>query len=220
MPVSDLDCARLCWSLYNEPNFSWDDLLLPAADDGICVAVKRIGAVAVVVFRGSVSPQDWFRDFESELFHELPSPFDALGDVAVGFGEGMVDLFHAKMMAVLDTPWMVTGHSLGAARASLFAGMGIAAGKPPIRRVAFGPPRVGCGDFAHVMSRLNLSPLYRNREDPVCDVPTSPPFEHDRALTPLDAKPLPGDPWGLLAAHHIELYVDGLGGAGQMGYRP
>lgn len=207
--ITDLDAVRLCESLYFDPSFAWDDLLEPASDDGICVGIKKIDGVRAIVFRGSTTPQDWWRDGISEFFHQLAPPFDVLGDVAVGFSEGMPELYQ-KFAPLLKDPWVSVGHSLGSARATLFAGMGIAAGTPPLRRVGFGPPRVGCGGFCAVMAKLPDRPLYRNRVDPIADVPTDPPFRHDIALTELNAAPAPDDEWGILADHHIELYVTGL----------
>jgi hypothetical protein len=208
--ISDLACAQLCDALYNDPAYPWDDLLQPESDDGIALGIRPIDGVRYFVFRGSVTPQDWFRDGISEFFHTLPG-FEALGDVALGFSEGMPDLFRSKLEQLTEAPWVSVGHSLGAARAQLMAGMGAVAGVPPLRCVAFGPPRVGMGDFTKAVAEIPWA-LYRNCSDPVAEVPTSPPFDRARDLIPLNAPGAPDDPWLMLRDHHIQLYIKGLGG--------
>jgi hypothetical protein len=206
--LSDLDCAKLCNALYNDPSFAWDDILQPESDEGICLGIKLIDGVRYVVDRGSETPQDWWRDFKSELWRTLPG-YEPLGDVAYGFSEGMVDLFSNKLKPIIAEPWVAVGHSLGAARAQLSAGMGKALDSPPLRVVCFGPPRVGMMTFCSYVQGIPWM-LYRNLEDPVADVPTSPPFYHVKPFIPLNAAPAPDDSWGILADHHIELYIQGL----------
>jgi hypothetical protein len=210
--ISDLECAKLCDALYNNPTFAWDDILEPQADEGICLGIKLIDGIRYVVDRGSETPQDWWRDFKSELFHTMPG-FEELGDVALGFSEGMPDLFRNKLRPIIEQPWVAVGHSLGAARAQLSAGMGTVLGCPPLRCVGFGPPRVGMGDFTKAVTGIPFA-LYRNCAppvpDPVAIVPTDPPFGRAAALIEFEEPPLPDDPWGPLSDHHIELYVAGL----------
>lgn len=206
--VSDLECAQLCWALYNNPAFAWDDVLEPEADGGICLGIVAIAGVRYVVDRGSVTPQDWWRDFESEFWHTMTG-FEALGPVALGFSKAMPELFRTKLRPIIEAPWVAVGHSLGAARAQLGAGMGAVLECPPLRCVAFGPPRVGMGTFTAAVAGVPFA-LYRNRSDPVAMVPTDPPFSRAAPLIALDAAPAPDDSWGPLADHHIELYVEGL----------
>src|SRR5260221_3172269 len=121
MLINDAVLVDLCAKLYTadqDDGAFWDDLLWPESDHGICVGVKRLGPDDVAaVWRGSVTPLDWFRDFISELFHEMPG-FSELGDVALGFSEDMPEVY-MRLIPILTSAkrvWIV-GHRLDAARA-------------------------------------------------------------------------------------------------------
>ncbi|HXZ02281.1 MAG TPA: lipase family protein [Stellaceae bacterium] len=208
--LSDLALCRLVDALYNDPAAPWDALFQPEADDGVCCALRRIGEVDVVVFRGSETVQDWLRDFFA-LPHE-PANHPALGDVHAGFMEGMEDAF-AHLLPLLGKTVVVTGHSLGAARATLFCGFMTAAGRPPRLRVVFGEPRSGCARLSELLAGVpgrSFRTAGAGRHDLVTDVPTDPPFGRVTALTDIAALPPPGDPWGIFAYHHIQLYEAAL----------
>jgi len=106
----------------------------------------------------------------------------------------------------------LTGHSLGAARASILAGLMIQAGHPPGRLVTFGCPKPGFQMFADIIKPITQV-SYRNgsdgHHDPVTDVPfTFPPEEyvHPVPLTFITQAPDPGDRWGMFAFHGIAYY--------------
>jgi hypothetical protein len=212
MTVTDLQLAGAVNNLYNDSP-AFDDILWPAADDGVCVALRRIGDDDIVVFRGSVTAQDWARDFLA-LPHETEA-HPTLGDVHAGFMLGM-DAAYAHVVPLLRSSVYVTGHSLGAGRATLFTGLLVAAGRTPIGRVVFGEPRSGCADLAALVNKVGVNRSYRNADptgrghDLVTDVPTDPPFEHAVQLTDIFGKPADDDPWLLLKYHHLALYIEGL----------
>jgi len=108
----------------------------------------------------------------------------------------------------------IAGHSLGAARATLFCGLLIAWGLIPMARVVFGEPRSGCDDLTNLLRVIPHNVSYRNADihghDLVTDVPTSPPFNRVTPLIDVYAPPPPNDSWGLLAYHHAYLYQNGL----------
>lgn len=207
---SDLDLCHLVDALYNDPAAPWDALFQPAEDDGVCCALRRLGDIDVVVFRGSETVQDWLRDFFA-----LPHAFTThpqLGDVHAGFMAGMDDAF-SHLLPRLEKNVIVTGHSLGAARATLFSGLLAAAGRPPRRRVVFGEPRSGCAQLAALLAGVpgrSFRTAGAGRHDLVTDVPTDPPFGRVTALTDLAASPPSGDPWGIFSYHHIQLYQAAL----------
>jgi hypothetical protein len=205
--ISDLVCCTAVMELYGVPAAGWDELLLPAGDDGVCVALRRLGDDDLVVFRGSQTAGDWLRDFFAIPHQFVTHP--QLGDVHAGFMAGMSDAF-AYLAPRLRSSIYVAGHSLGAARASLFCGLLCAAGRPPAARVVFGEPRPGCGMLRNLLRAVPLSRSYRNagagRHDLVTDVPTDPPFCHPAPLTDVHAPPPSGDPWGIFAYHRIQLY--------------
>lgn len=211
MTISDLELCAAVVALYNEPATLWDLLLAPGADDGVCCALRRLGDDDMVVFRGSATVEDWARDFFA-----VPHEFAAhpqIGDVHAGFMLGMDETF-AKLTPLLRESVHVTGHSLGAARASLFCGLLCATGKPPAARVVFGEPRPGCGALASILGAVRESRSYRNagggRHDLVTDVPTDPPFCHPTPPIDIFAPPPVGDPWGIFGYHHIQLYEAAL----------
>lgn len=207
---SDLDLCRLVDALYNDPAAPWDALFLPEADDGVCCALRRIGEDDVVVFRGSETVQDWLRDFFA-VPHQ-PTSHPQLGDVHAGFMAGMDDAA-SHLLPLLRKSVTVTGHSLGAARATLFAGLLAAAGKPPRARVVFGEPRSGCARLTELLADVpgrSWRTAGAGRHDLVTDVPTDPPFGRVTALTDIFALPQAGDPWGIFSYHHIQLYQAAL----------
>ena len=210
--ITDVACAQACLDLYNN-NSGFADLLYPEATDGVCWGVRRVGNDDMVVFRGSTTPQDWFRDFVI-MPHE-PAAHPKFGDIDLGFMLGM-DTSCARIFQLLrDTARIYcVGHSLGAARATLFVGMLIERGIEPMRiaRVVFGEPRSHCGEFRDYIAGISESMSYRNRgvswHDIVTDGPLE-PFIHDVALTDQKVSPAANDPWGLLRYHRMELYLSG-----------
>lgn len=215
--ISDLALVDIVAELYDstagdttDAGAGWDHLLLPADDDGICAALRRIGDDDIVVFRGSETIEDWARDFLA-IPHALGS-HPQLGDVHAGFALGMDEAF-AKLLPLLRASVHVTGHSLGAARATLFCGLLTAQNKAPVARVVFGEPRSGCASLTALLAGVP-GRSYRNagagRHDLVTDVPTAPPFGRVTPLTDICALPPADDPWGLLSYHHIQLYQAGV----------
>lgn len=206
--ITDHDCISACLDLYYNNAGGFEQVWTPESDDGVCVALKRADDIDLVVFRGSETAEDWARDFFA-VPHETAN-YPQLGDVHAGFMLGMSDAL-SNLMPSLRDRIVVTGHSLGAARATLFCGLLIASERHPEARVVFGEPRSGCGDLTWLLSTIKVSRSYRNagdgRHDYVTDVPTDPPFDRVTHLIDVYAPPAANDPWGLLAMHHPELYA-------------
>ena len=165
-----------------------------------------------MVFRGSLTPLDWFRDFLA-IPHEL-ADHPQLGDVHAGFAIGMDDAL-GNLLPRLRNSVYVTGHSLGAARATIFSGLLMAIAKPPVARVVFGEPRSGCARLSSIVRRISRNASYRNvwggSVDLVTTVPTDPPYKRATPLTDVHEQPKAFDSWGLLARHHLGLYAKAVG---------
>jgi Lipase (class 3) len=211
-PPSDAALASLCALIY-KPAAIVDsfDHFDAGLDDGVCWAFKRLDGFDVIVFRGSVTLQDWIADFRAMA---MPT---RIGHVHLGFHAGMENVW-VEARPYLTQPVIVTGHSLGAARADVLCGLMVADGKPPIARVVFGEPKPGLMDFAlHIENVPGRS--YRNGDgqhhDLVADVPFSfPPLQyvHPTPIIPVCCPPQGDDfaSWGAFAYHHIELYETAL----------
>jgi hypothetical protein len=222
--ISDLALARLCQALYAYPGQapeSWAHYDDGANSDGVCWAVKEIEDYSVIVLRGSITPQDWRCDFQAfaDPFHH-----DDLGPVHPGFLSGMktVQREVTDLIPVGGNRIIITGHSLGAARASILTGLMRLTPRRSdvVRRVVFGEPRPGFQQLADLVSEVSGA-SYRNAangsHDLVTDVPFSIPPEnyvHPTSLIDVSAAPN-GDlvsQWGPFALHHCSLYVKALSG--------
>lgn len=196
-----LDLAQICADSYDAAG-AWDhvwDL------SGIHFAHRKVGDVDVIVFRGSKDLLDWIRDLEV-----FPKWDDRLGFVHGGFMRGMNDAL-AAILAVVGPRVVVTGHSLGGARARILAGLLAYLGRPVEQCTVFGSPRPGFANLARVLQKSG-TPLasYRNRNDPVPVVPFMVGlYEHPDAWIALNSAPPPND-LEPLRDHHMAHYIAGL----------
>lgn len=206
--LSDLDLANLCLACYTAPEVfdSFIDI------DGVYVGVKHYDDCSAVSFRGSTTPLDWFRDFEGLMIQD-----PTIGAVEDGFMCGIKDVWDF-LGAELDPKkkLYVTGHSLGGARALLFAGLDYVFTSAPTEIVVFGSPRPGGNKLKEVLASVAIR-SYRNGLDPVCEVPMSIPFiepyVHPRDLISVSIPPSSDDEWGdLMGYHHIEKYIEAMEG--------
>lgn len=203
---SDRELVDLCAAIYDGTG-SWDHLD-SGPDDGIYWALKKLNGCDVVVLRGSITAHDWAEDFRA-----FPV-VTRIGTVHAGFYAGM-EKMHGEVTSMLTQPVMVTGHSLGAARADVLCALMVAGNKPPVRRAVFGEPRPGLADFAKFLSGVP-GDGYRNGDvnghDIVTDVPLQLPgsfdFIHPKPLVDVTAPPT-GDFFARhepFAYHHVQLY--------------
>ncbi|MFT4767881.1 MAG: triacylglycerol lipase [Glaciecola sp.] len=135
----------------------------------------------VVVFRGGDSSSDWFTSFQAS---QDPGPFDT-----TGAHEGFQDaLFPAviKLTEMLRADaakprrvW-ITGHSLGGALCSLYAGMLLENGIDVYGIYTFASPRPGNAKFASELNKRLKAPHFRivNSGDLVPHLPPEPFFSH------------------------------------------
>ena len=119
---------------------------------------------AVLVFRGTTGLRDWYSNLRF-----LKTGWEGSGRVHSGFYKALQPVW-AEIQAKLQTcqcPIFFTGHSLGAALATLAAGL-----YPPAAVYTFGSPRVGDEKFSSALAGI---PIYRvvNNRDVVATVPQS-----------------------------------------------
>lgn len=134
----------------------------------------------VVVFRGSDALADWFANFQA-VYEQGP-----LENTQVH--EGFQDALFPAVIAITqflaqsarDKKIWITGHSLGGALASLFAGMLIENGYTVYGIYTFASPRPGDGAFARQLNQGVIGPHYRvvNAGDIVPHVPPEPFYSH------------------------------------------
>jgi hypothetical protein len=210
--LTDAAIADLVLALYDYadgPKVDWDHIEIPASDDGIKWALKRVDGFDVVVLRGSTTFRDWFRDFE---WVANPISRGQLGPIHPGFFDGCDEAWEV-MGRLFGDKVILAGHSLGAARAAILTAFGVLEDRPPIRRVTFGEPRVGFAKFAEIVSHVPTA-SYHNRHDVIPDLPFSIGFEEYRnscSLTEVNVR-AHGDAllWGPFAPHHMKLYREAL----------
>ncbi len=181
--------------------------------DGCYVAIKNVGGIDYVLFRGSVTVLDWIEDFTrvAQPFHD-----PQLGIVHPGFMLG-VRAVQAKIDALVGNNVIVVGHSLGAGHAQLYAGYRAAAGKSVNRLLLFGSPRAGGPELSKVLAPVDIYSFCNGDQDGhdlVTDVPYSLgkllPYCHPRELQKVTYSPPADDVWALFRYHHFGLYCRAL----------
>lgn len=206
MPTNDHDCAQAVADLYWHPE-KLDSII---DLEGVCIGVRNFDDATIICFRGSTTPQDWFRDFQAQMIYH-----PELGGVEAGFVQGVrAALLRCDVRNPINPLWIV-GHSLGAARALVAAALLASEGLmlPEDQVVTFGSPRPGAQKIKDLLANVPIR-SYKNLRDPVCDVPFDipliDPYVHPRDLIHVDAAPADDDPWGIVSDHHAELYLKAM----------
>ncbi len=210
--ITEQDVANLCLNIYPggaPPAGGWDLIEVPA--NGIAFGLKDFGNVIALIFRGSTTFDDFVRDAEAAAD---PFEHDGLGPVHPGFFAGLPELW-ARLKPRLNKPCVVAGHSLGAARASLFTGLMILDNQPPVRRLCFGEPRPGFPQAAQIIATVRARSYFNGNgraHDLVPDVPFTTFIEdyvHPTPLVPVTATPTDADvlEYLIFAWHPMRLYA-------------
>ena len=145
------------------------------ANDTECFVVAAEGdhAWAALVFRGTENIQDWLINAHFKM-----GPWPLGGNVHEGFRNAL-DTVWERVEATLqkvagDVPLFLSGHSLGAALATLAASKLLASERNPVATYTFGSPFTGDAAFG---ATLDTGHLYR--------------VVHDRDLVPTVPPPFP-----------------------------
>lgn len=198
--IAPLVLAQLSHQIYD----SLDGFAKSWTIDSVVVALARIDDIDVVVLRGSATVEDWMRDAEA-----LPVWHADLGFCHGGFLVGM-DAVFASVRAAVGPKVVITGHSLGGARARILAAMFAVADIPAAMVCTFGSPKPGFENLARVIQKSGTIHLsYRNRRDVVPLVPMAPWWSHPEDWTACDSAPT-ADNLEALRDHSSALYVQAL----------
>lgn len=125
---SDALIASYCGLVYKPTAIiSGFDHFDAGLDDGVCWALKKLSGFDLVVFRGSITLQDWIADFRALAVASR------IGHVHVGFLSGMEHVW-SELRPLVHQPVIVAGHLLGAARAAVMTGLMVADNAAPVAR--------------------------------------------------------------------------------------
>jgi predicted lipase len=165
--ISDLDLVKACADTYGLP----PTLPVPVTGTDVRITQAADGAW-IAAFRGSVTLEDWLRDFffAPVVAREHPQ----LGRCHAGFLDGAESVVAAISAVVIDDPYYLAGHSLGGALALGVGGLTAAIGRPPRRVATFGAPRFGMTQFVEFMANIPIG-QYRRGNDIVPEVPRDVP---------------------------------------------
>lgn len=197
----DLELAQASADIY-EPRAKWDRFWI---DEGIYVALRRIDGLDIVCFRGSITDEDW-----KDNLNFWPTRHPEIGYCHSGFLEGM-EMVYGNLRPALRDCVAVTGHSLGAARALIFAGLLTVRGLKPARVTTFGTPRPGFARLSQVLIDGGY-PIrcFKNRRDPITDVPyLGGLYTRPVPQTMLNVAAYPPEV-GVFSDHHMPLYLEGV----------
>lgn len=125
----------------------------------------------VLVFRGTHNLLDWLTDLETEPVAWPPAP----GRVHEGFRDAFASVADQidSALAQFTCPAFFTGHSLGAALATLAASR-----RPPRAVYTFGSPRVGDAQFLTTCGQTRFYRVVDSRDFVATMPPTLLGFEH------------------------------------------
>lgn len=151
----------------------------------VYIASQHNAARTVVAFRGSEleDPSDIFADAEFTLSEWRDAAGGALGHVHSGFAHyTQQDRMFERVKAAIDPlpsgrRLLITGHSLGAALATLMASW-----IPSAHLYTYGSPRVGTAAFKRALQNPTLM-RYVNCCDVVCRVPPATPLGYTHVGT-------------------------------------
>lgn len=160
--IPDSQFAVLCQNTYSlAPTF-------PVPNTGICARSSFVSGGIAVAFRGSITAEDWLRDFIAAPIKSRDHP--QLGRCHAGFLDAAESMIDPVLKAVGDQPLYLIGHSLGGAVAQGVAALCLLAGKKPEAVVTFGSPRFGGSDFVNLLLPIPIR-LWHRGNCPVVILP-------------------------------------------------
>jgi hypothetical protein len=216
--ITDADIVNLNVGVYKYPDIpptQWDFFEPGVGTKGVCYGIKRLENTDVVVLRGSDSFLDWRRDFDAWA---NPFSHSQLGPIHAGFLTGMIETW-LDIKGRIGAKAIVSGHSLGAARAAILTGLMVCDGFKPLARVVFGEPNPGFQRLADLILGIpgrSYCNGDNNGHDLVTDTPYFIPpllrYVHPSPLIHLQATPTEFhiSDFGIFGYHHIKLYAQSI----------
>jgi len=174
--IADLACVQACAATYTVA----PTLPVPVTGTDCCITAAPDGTV-IVAFRGSVTAEDWARDFICAPVEDRAHP--QLGPCHAGFLDAAESIVGEVAAAIGDKRFEVSGHSLGGAVALGVGALLVLVKKLPLAIVTFGAPRFGMQPFVDALHAVPVR-QYRRGNDPVPTVP----FDVPPVLEFLDAR--------------------------------
>lgn len=162
--VFDLECVQACQAVYGSPA----TIPVPITGAYARVTTASDGKTKIVTFRGSVTVEDWLRDFFGLPVEVRDHP--DLGRCHAGFLDAAQSVAARVADAVGKGPFVLTGHSLGGAVAVGVAGLLVCLGIEPAAIVTFGAPRFGMMRFVAALAPYGARQYVRGT-DLVPDLP-------------------------------------------------
>ncbi|NTS75818.1 lipase family protein [Catenovulum sp. SM1970] len=192
-PQTALSLAVLCALSYKEPTEISIQIKRWKLNQPTCISVCKSVDIntqcfvtsdkdnIIIAFRGSQEVQDWLSDFQAV---RDPGPLKgtkAHGGIQDALYPAVIKLTNAiDVMRDNNQKIWLTGHSLGGALCSLYAGMLIENDYPVYGIYTFASPRPGNAAFAEQLNAKVLGPHHRvvNENDIVPHLPPEPFFSH------------------------------------------
>jgi len=208
MSAGTLTAANLCAAMYQDKSDGyWDHWW---EKDGVTVGHKVLDGVHHFVPRGSKALRDWVRDIAAAPVYRAD-----VGFIHGGFGFAADEVI-GEILGVVRTGDAIEfyGHSLGAAEASIYAGI-LAVRQVPVSAVyLFGCPRPGYEQLQTIVNKwVPTKESWRNAGDPVPLLPAPIPIvlPYCWAIQPgmFNEPYAPSDADDLFRSHHINLYQTG-----------
>jgi hypothetical protein len=165
----------------------------------------KVGDVDVIALRGSENIDDWMHDFTA-----IPQWHSQLGFCHAGFLHDMDDVF-STVRAEVGPNLIITGHSLGGARARILAGL-FAVNKILVAELGvFGSPKPAFANLARIIAKSGMKHWsLRFYNDAVVLVPLDIEpfleFVHTEPYAPLAGHSGQSD-MGPLRDHSIDNYI-------------
>jgi predicted lipase len=195
--------AHLQQDIYSPGGDEFDEIL---DFDSVYVGKVRLNGSIVLVFRGSVTPTDWLRDFEC-----VPVAVPLIGTVHAGMWAGVSDMFDRLNLQAVDAVSIV-GHSLGCAHAAFTARLCLLRGIAVRQLYMLAPPRMGYADFIDGLRNVGDLRAWHNGLDIVTDVPVVTDDMPWAQFPLIEIVETPGGIENLnpIDYHAVELYARGI----------
>ncbi len=207
--MTHLDCASSVARQYAGGQF--ETFVDPSHLDfaGVAWAAEVVEGAVIVCLEGSHDAPDWVEDFRF-----LPVEVNGV-TLHRGFYQNMPDTWTAIKKFLAGRPFVLCGHSKGAANGDVLAWLAVRDGLRPLAYVRWGEPGPAYGSaFGAALwgipgasyRNVKPSPRYASEVDLVTAVPIfgRHPQEFTDVYAPPDAEACK---WGLLSWHHFGLYL-------------